>query len=164
MLICYQVEKLTSSLSPIQRYALHFHETVLKPAFAALPQCAPSQSQKTSSEDQAEVEDEGEEREKRKRKWEEERMVQVWREEMFGDGFDGEEHLLTYDLDLNRNFVDNQGRGCCECSENAFHCPSVGHVFCKSTGNCFTKQQEISSLCPILYNLAQLFRCQALSI
>ena len=101
---------MTSSLTPVQRYALHFHETVLKPSAQRRILRARASSQQTeASRPETTGEDEKEERETKKRKWEEGRMVQELREEMFEDGFDDEDVLLTYDIDLNRRFVDSQG-------------------------------------------------------
>ena len=103
---------MTSSLLPVQRYALRLHETILKGACESVDH-AVGRTGGVSGWTEAGVEDDEEqaeeERERKKRRWEEARLVEAWREERFGDGFDEEEFLLTYDSDINRGFVDNQG-------------------------------------------------------
>lgn len=96
------MEKLTSSLLPIQRYALNLHDAILKHS---------STSNNVAEEErETSLTNASHEDEERKKKWEKERLIVGWKEEGLGNGLDDEEYLLTYEWDLNRAFVDHQGR------------------------------------------------------
>jgi hypothetical protein len=80
------MERLTSELTSIQRYALNLFESVLKDE---------------SSEEQGD-------RSTEKRKWEEVHFIEWRNEEELRVGFD-EDLLLTYEWHMNRGFIDDLG-------------------------------------------------------